>query len=68
MTANTKKRLNWWKIFNWIGFVVVLIGILFFVRGTSWGSLTKVEVIGKCGVIGGLLYISDYFWREVKER
>jgi len=58
-------RFDFWKIINWIFWVSTTICIVYFITNVNWKDIETINLLRDIGVIGGLMYFSDYFWKEI---
>lgn len=60
-------RFDPWKIMNGIFYCSTLLVTVWYITQFDWGLLTTIQVIEKCGILGGLMYLGEFFRTEVKD-
>jgi len=61
-------KFNLWKILNWLFFLIVMFGSVYFIKETKWDVLEPLDIIRECGILGGLMYLGGYFWEEITKK
>lgn len=60
-------KINLWNIMVAIFYYSTLFVTVWYITQFNWGELSSLQVIEKCGIIGGLMYLGEFFRKETKD-
>ncbi len=56
-----------WKALMWTFYYMTLFVSVYYIIQLDWGTMTAFKVIESCGVIGGLMFLGEFFRKDAQD-